>query len=242
MIEGTFYTEETDLFVNRIFESKTYLISKCEVSIANKKFTTIKHDYRLIFKADSVVEEVSQSERPSKVPGVNSPTKLNLACIDDIIARTNENLFFVEVYGRVTNCTPYEDTTVNHGGKSLQGRYQIYLQEIGGVGSLRINMWGFSGHHTIDIIEDDMVLVIGARVTDKFGDSQLNVNPHDGKVVINPSRTEYALPVVPKSHNPKLNEFDEQPAAVNKPAATQTLIRELDEDTKKSLGVYELQC
>ena len=61
MIEGTFYTDETDIFINKIFEGKTYLISKCEISVANKKFTTIKHDYRLIFKADSIVEEVSAS-------------------------------------------------------------------------------------------------------------------------------------------------------------------------------------
>ena len=58
MIEGTFYTEETDLFVNKIFEGRTYRISKAEISVANKKFTTIKHEFRLIFKPDTLIEEV----------------------------------------------------------------------------------------------------------------------------------------------------------------------------------------
>ena len=59
-------------------------------------------------------------------------------------------------------------------------------------------MWGFSGEHSTDILDEDMLLIIGARVTDKFGDPQLNVNPHDGKVVLNPSRKDFTLPEVPK--------------------------------------------
>ena len=58
MIEGCFYTEETSFFFNEIDEGKTYVISKAEVSTANKRFTTIKHDHRLIFKMDSTFEEV----------------------------------------------------------------------------------------------------------------------------------------------------------------------------------------
>ena len=61
MIEGTFYTEETDIFINRIYEGKTYTIEKAEISTANKKFTTIRHDYRLIFKPETILEEVTES-------------------------------------------------------------------------------------------------------------------------------------------------------------------------------------
>ena len=73
MIEGTFYTEETDYFVNRIFEGHTYLISKVEISTANKKFTTIKHDYRLIFKIDSNVDEVVESQLPESSQARGGP-------------------------------------------------------------------------------------------------------------------------------------------------------------------------
>ena len=170
MIEGTFYTDETDIFLNRIFESKTYLISKCEISAANKKFTTIKHDFRVIFKPDSLIEEVRESQRPKNVPGVNTPTKLNLATVRDILRRMDPNLFVVEVYGRIASCSAYEDITVNHSGKQLVGRYQIHLQDLHSEDAIRVNMWGFSEEHNEAMIEDDMMLIIGARVTDKFGD------------------------------------------------------------------------
>ena len=58
LIEGTFYTQETDIFVEKISQGRTYLISKCDISHANKKFTTIEHDFRLIFKPESIIEEV----------------------------------------------------------------------------------------------------------------------------------------------------------------------------------------
>ena len=50
MIEGTFYTEETTYFYTQLEEGRTYLISDAVIDVANKKFTSIKHDYRLIFK------------------------------------------------------------------------------------------------------------------------------------------------------------------------------------------------
>lgn len=60
MIEGTFYTEETDKFYPILEEGKKYLISNVEVSIANKRFTSIKNDFRLIFPMNSKIEEVSE--------------------------------------------------------------------------------------------------------------------------------------------------------------------------------------
>lgn len=54
MIEGTFYTEETTEFFTRLDEGRTYLISDAVIELANKKFTSIKHDYRLIFKSHSI--------------------------------------------------------------------------------------------------------------------------------------------------------------------------------------------
>lgn len=58
MIEGTFYTEETTQFFTMLDEGRTYLISDACIDTANKKFTSIKHDYRLIFKMHSVFREV----------------------------------------------------------------------------------------------------------------------------------------------------------------------------------------
>ena len=112
MIEGTFYTEETDFFYNRIGEGRTYLISRAEISAANKKFTTIKHDYRLIFKIETQVDEVTESQRPSVVPGFTGPIKLNLTEIEDCLA--DEKLFIVDVYGKVGSLVTRDSINVVH--------------------------------------------------------------------------------------------------------------------------------
>lgn len=58
MIEACFYTEETDMFYNLLNETKTYIISGIEVKDANKKFTTIPHDKRLIVNKKSTFKQV----------------------------------------------------------------------------------------------------------------------------------------------------------------------------------------
>ena len=63
MIEGTLYTEESKHFENLVHQNKTYMISGVEISAANKKFTSIPHDYRLIFKVTSTVELVEKAEK-----------------------------------------------------------------------------------------------------------------------------------------------------------------------------------
>ena len=84
-----------------------------------------------------------------------------------------------------------------------------------------------------------MLLIIGARITQKYGGSQLNVNPHEGKAVLNPSHTDYTLPVNPE---PK-------PAVAKKPlvnpvatTATMALIRELTDESSIKKTVYLLQA
>lgn len=88
------------------------MISKAEISAANKKFTTIKHDYRLIFKLDTLVDEVTESQRPSVVPGVTGPIKLNLTEIEDCLS--DEKLFIVNVYGKVSSMVTRDSIHVVH--------------------------------------------------------------------------------------------------------------------------------
>ena len=127
MIEGTFYTEETDFFFDRIVEGRTYLISKSEISAANKKFTTIKHDCRLIFKVVTEFDEVTASQRPSIVLGVTGPFKLNLTKIEDILG--GDGFFTVDVYGKVGSCVTRESINVKHGDYNFKGRTQLTITD-----------------------------------------------------------------------------------------------------------------
>ena len=125
MIEGTFYTEETAFFYNQIVEGRSYIISNPEVSQANKRFTTIKHDYRLIFKLESEFKEVDYSEKseePSKVA-------LNLVSISDVLGGNSE--FTVEVYGMVNSECRRDQTVANHCPykENYKGRLQLTICE-----------------------------------------------------------------------------------------------------------------
>ena len=97
MMEGTFYTEETNFFYNQIEEGKVYLISDPEVSPANKRFTTIKHDFRLIFKMESEFKEINKYESFDQ----KNKVALNLVGLDDVLGGNSE--FTVEVYGMINS-------------------------------------------------------------------------------------------------------------------------------------------
>lgn len=59
MIEGICYTEETDKFFGKIQEGKSYFIKGAIVETANKKFTAIKNDFRLIIKLTTEISEAA---------------------------------------------------------------------------------------------------------------------------------------------------------------------------------------
>lgn len=110
MIEGCFYTEETDQFFTQIEEGRVYWISKAEISEANKKFTAVKHDYRLIFKLFSVFEEVS--DQTSKAAGAPFDYSKNLIGIREI--RDGKSDFTVDVCGIVKSVMRDDSIKTQH--------------------------------------------------------------------------------------------------------------------------------
>ena len=134
------------------------------IDVANKKFTSIKHDYRLIFKMHSAFTEVtSELATPSlsKTPVSTKATKptsiaLNLTSIDDILA--GNSTFTVDVVGFcTTDEVRRESMVVNHSSKDgpklkedIKGRMQFLMSEkdptmiqLGTKArELQINMWG----------------------------------------------------------------------------------------------------
>jgi hypothetical protein len=57
-IEGTFFNKAADLFDPRILENKVYLFSNGCVKMANKKFTSIKNDFCIVFEKNAQIIEV----------------------------------------------------------------------------------------------------------------------------------------------------------------------------------------
>ena len=57
-IEGTFFNEAADQFDTLIQENKVYLFSNGCVKMANKKFTSIKNDFCIVFEKNALIIEV----------------------------------------------------------------------------------------------------------------------------------------------------------------------------------------
>ena len=67
-----------------------------------------------------------------------------------------------------------------------------------------------------------MLLVIGARITSKYGTPQLNVNPKDGKVIVNPSPRQYKLPAEWLAKLKENYQSNPTPAAIQQQYAEQS--------------------
>lgn len=57
-IEGTFFNEAADMFEPKILENKVYLFSNGVVKMANKRFTSIKNDFCIVFEKNAQIVEV----------------------------------------------------------------------------------------------------------------------------------------------------------------------------------------
>jgi len=57
-IEATFFNEAADHFDTRIIENKVYLFSNGVVKMANKRFTSIKNDFCIVFEKNAYIIEV----------------------------------------------------------------------------------------------------------------------------------------------------------------------------------------
>ena len=57
-IEGTFFNEAADNFEPKVHENKVYLFSNGVVKMANKRFTSIKNDFCIVFEKNAQINEV----------------------------------------------------------------------------------------------------------------------------------------------------------------------------------------
>ena len=68
-IEGAFFDDAADHFDKRLKEGSVYLFANGNVKLANKKFTTVKNDFSLVFEKSSKIEE---TEDDGSIAGINS--------------------------------------------------------------------------------------------------------------------------------------------------------------------------
>ncbi|CDW83621.1 replication protein a 70 kda dna-binding subunit-like [Stylonychia lemnae] len=195
-IEGTFYKDCLDFFFNKIEEGKIYTFTQAQIANANKKFTSVKNDFRIIFNQNSVITDYIEPKKEESKDSTNTESeseqilryKFNFVSIFDIMTSIHD-LKQIDVCGiNVTKDPKKDDIDVkfDYGKKTLKGRLVFTLvdntNEV-----INVNLWGDLSN--IEINEGDIVIINGARVS-TFGGKSLNCGSEYCKIIINPTREE----------------------------------------------------
>jgi len=62
MIQATFFNDSAEKFTEIFREGSVYLLADGQVKMANKRFTSIKNDFCLIFDKMAEIEEVAEDK------------------------------------------------------------------------------------------------------------------------------------------------------------------------------------
>lgn len=119
-----FYTAETDHFFGLVEEGSTYIVSGAEVALANKRMTSVPHDFRLIFKLKTQLVKVNSSPEGQKQKELLQ-TALHFTTIKEILKSADRRV--VNMIGQVVTEPNKEDIVSNHTNQSFNGRSQIFV-------------------------------------------------------------------------------------------------------------------
>ena len=97
-IEGTFFNEAADLFDPRLHENKVYLFSNGCVKMANKKFTSIKNDFCIVFEKNAQILEVeddgsiaAQAFEFNDIKAIQDVQQMKTLDVCGVVAEVSEN-------------------------------------------------------------------------------------------------------------------------------------------------------
>ena len=186
-IEGTFYKDSVEKFFDKIEEGKVYVITKGQIATANKRFTSIQNDFRVIFTEYSVIQEFvhgsggggSQSDESMK----SMRQKFNFVTIEEIVVHINE-LRQLDVCGIVCSSPQYDGIQVNfdHGKGPVKGRLIFNIMDRSS-DIITVYIWGELA--VTQITDGDLIVMNGARVSN-FGGKSLNCGQDHCKLLVNP--------------------------------------------------------
>jgi len=133
-IRATAFNEVADKLFNMLEVGHVYLISKGEVRMANKKFTTIPHAYEIMFNSTTVVSAVDEDASTMSIPSMH----LSFVPIEKIASMEKDEL--VDVLGVVTEASDVQTLTQKSTGRELVKRTVTLLDNTGY--SIEVTFWG----------------------------------------------------------------------------------------------------
>jgi len=175
-IRATAFTEVAEKLYGLLEVGHVYLISKGEVKVANKKFTTIAHPFEITFNGTTVVSPVTEDATTRAIPVAH----FSFVPIEKIASMEKDEL--VDVIGVVTQASDVQTFTQKSTGRDLTKKTMTLLDST--AHSIEVTLWGDMAR-TGNIDVGTILAIRAARVGTFNGkslstgaSSQLTVSPN----------------------------------------------------------------
>ena len=154
-IRATAWREVADRLYPSIGVGKTYLISRGQLKVANKKFSTLNNSYEITLTYDTQLQVCA--DEPDSKPKIH----YRFVQISDMESRPANAI--VDVLGVVTNVSGCTSITTKL-GKELAKRTMVVSDDSGK--AIELTLWGSNAESFPDDADTQVVAFKGLRVTE----------------------------------------------------------------------------
>jgi len=165
-IRGTAFTEVAEKLFDILEVGHVYLISKGELRVANKKFTTIAHQYEITFNSSTTVQPVADDASTAAIPSGH----FSFVPIEQIAAMNKDDL--VDVLGVVTQAGEVQNFVQKSTGRDLTKRTLTLLDNT--AYSIEVTLWGDKAN--TDGIDVGTTLAVRAARVGTFNGKSLSTS------------------------------------------------------------------
>jgi len=163
-IEGTFFNDAAQQFNGCIEQNKVYLFSNANVKMANKKFTSVKNDFCIIFEKHAQIQEVKDDGSINE----QAFEFVKIATIEESV-----QLKSADVLGVVTETSDMEEIKLKSGQSKSRKHITITDQSMC---SINLTLWGDGlCSKQMDLKVGQVLSIKAARISD-FGGKCLNAS------------------------------------------------------------------
>ena len=157
-IRATAFKEVADRLWNTFEVGQTYLISRGQLKIANKKFAALNNNYEITLSYDTQVQHCADA------PAARPKTHFRFCAVADIASRPKDAI--VDVLGVVSQVSLCTTLTSQKSGKELTKRTLVVADDSGK--AIEVTLWGHTATSfpDLDASSHEVVGFKGLRVTE----------------------------------------------------------------------------
>lgn len=176
-IEGTFFDDAADHFERLLSEGKIYTFAGGTVKMANKKFTSVKNDFCLIFEKNA---QIVETEDDGSIAGQDSA--FDFVTIKQIEEMNGGGQRSVDILGLIIDVTQPETVKLKSNREKTR-RYVTIVDETSH--SIVVTLWGDICDKS-NLSPGDILGIGGARISD-YGGKSLNAASDHADLSVNPN-------------------------------------------------------